>query len=238
MKILVFGIHPDDVELGCGGSVAKCNRQGHEVTILDLSRGESSSNGTPEERALEAEEASRILGCGGRKNLGLPDGGISVGDAAGRKKIVGAIRTLRPELVLLPSRDDPHPDHSAGAVLIEEALYLAGIHGFKTGTGDESQAWVVEQGLIYPGRRDLDADVIVDVSDTFEIKMDSIRAHRTQFDRGEESKETPLNQTDFLSAVEARCRLAGHLIGVRYGEPFKTMKKISLENFSTLVKNT
>ena len=234
MKVLVFGIHPDDVELGCGGTVAKSVGQGHKVMIVDLSRGESSSNGTPEERALEAQEAAKILGCGGRENLGITDGEIRAGDFDGRKKVVAAIRRIRPDLVLMPSQDDPHPDHAGGAVLIEESVYLAGIHGYtaKGCAAENTQGWATGQGLIYTGRRDLEPDVIVDISETFAAKMDAIRAHRTQFGRQETCKETPINQAGFLSAVEARCRWAGHLIGVRYGEPFKTLKKIGLKDLS------
>lgn len=236
MKILVFGIHPDDVELGCGGTVAMCAEHGHEVTIVDLSQGESSSNGTPEERAREAVEAARILGCTQRLNLGIPDAAIQGENIEQQKKVVSSIRLHRPHLVLLPLKDDPHPDHAAGAVLIERAIYFSGIHGYQTGAAeggeDDAAGWTVKQGLVYPGRRDLDPDVIVDISNSFQKKMDAVLAHRTQFDGGELAKETPLNQPDFLSAVEARARWAGHLIGVRYGEPFKTIRKMGIRDLS------
>jgi bacillithiol biosynthesis deacetylase BshB1 len=231
MKILVFGIHPDDVELGCGGTVALCTRLGHEVTIADLSRGESSSNGTPEERAGEAVEGARILGCGNRLNLEIPDTQVRSGDAGFRGRVATLVRRVKPDLVLLPSGDDPHPDHAEGAVLIEHALYLAGIHGYQGGE-EELGPWAVKQGLVYPGRRDLEPGLVVDISETFEQKMDAIRAHKTQFGTGPGYKNTPLNRPDFLSVVEARCRLAGHLIDVRWGEPFKTLNKIGIKDLS------
>lgn len=239
MRILVFGIHPDDVELGCGGTVALCARQGHEVTIVDLSRGEASSNGTPEERALEAAEAARILGCNSRINLEIPDAHVRSDDPEFRRRVVASVRRFQPGLVILPSGDDPHPDHAAGALLLEQALYLAGVHGFDAGGRDggtgSTAPWAVKHGLVYPGRRDLDPDVIVDISGTFDQKMASIRAHKSQFTTDRGSKATPLNRPDFLSAVEAHCRRAGHLIGAQWGEPFKLLHKLAINDFSIFV---
>jgi bacillithiol biosynthesis deacetylase BshB1 len=234
MKIVVFGIHPDDAELGCGGTVALCSTQGHNVVLIDLTRGESSSNGTPEEREQEAAEAARILDCRSRENLELPDTGLMGEDPEQQRAVVSAIRRHRPDLVVWPSRDDPHPDHVSGGALIERAVYLSGIHGYRS--GDDEDRWMVPNGLIYPGRRELEPDVIVDVSDTFQTKMDAIRAHRTQFGAHEGVKDTPLNRPEFLAAVEARAVTAGYRIGVRYGEPFKTLKTLGVKDLSILTK--
>jgi bacillithiol biosynthesis deacetylase BshB1 len=225
MKILVFGIHPDDIELGCGGTVALCATRGHDVVLVDLTRGESSSNGTPEGRALEAEEAARLLGSGARENLELPDTGLVAGDPGQQRAVAGAIRKHRPGLVVLPSKDDPHPDHSAGGETIERAMYLAGIHGYPT-VGRET-AWRVTNALVYPGRRELDPDVIVDVSGTFETKLGAIRAHHSQFGDFDGATETPLNRPGFLAAVEARAVAAGYKIGVRFGEGFRLLNPVA-----------
>lgn len=226
MKILVFGIHPDDIELGCGGTVALCAARGHDVVLVDLTRGESSSNGTPEGRALEADEAARLLGGGLRENLELPDTGLVAGDPGQQRAVAGAVRRHRPGLVILPSKDDPHPDHSAGGETIERAIYLAGIHGYPT-VGQET-GWRVGNALIYPGRRELDPDVIMDVSGTFKTKLDAIRAHNSQFGEFDGARETPLNRPGFLTAVEARATAAGYRIGVRYGEGFRLLNPVAV----------
>lgn len=233
MKIVVFGIHPDDIELGCGGSVALFGARGHDVVMVDLTRGESSSNGTPEERAREAAEAARILGCEGRENLDLPDTGLAGENADQQRVVAGAIRRHRPELVVLPSKDDPHPDHRSGGELIERAVYLAGIHGYQTEGG--AGRWIPRNGLVYPGRRELEPDVVVNISEVFETKMASIQAHRSQFDAFEGAKETPLNRPGFLGVVEARALANGHRIGARYGEPFKLLHAIGVEDPVVLI---
>jgi len=233
MRIVVFGIHPDDIELGCGGSVALFTARGHEVVLVDLTRGESSSNGTPEERADEAVEAARILGCGVRENLDLPDTGLIGEDPDQQRVTAAAIRRHRPDLVVLPSKDDPHPDHASGGELIERALYLAGIHGYSTEGG--GGRWASRNGLVYPGRRELEPDIVIDIGDTFATKMDSIRAHRTQFDAFDGAKETPLNRPGFLGAVEARALAAGYRIGVQYGEPFKLLNPLAVEDPAVLI---
>jgi bacillithiol biosynthesis deacetylase BshB1 len=223
MKIVVFGIHPDDAELGCGGTVALCAAQGHDVVLVDLTRGESSSNGTPEEREREAAEAARILGCSARENLGLPDTGLLCGDPDQQRAVVSAIRRHRPDLAVWPSKDDPHPDHESGGGLIERAVYLSGIHGYRS--GKDQQRWMVPNGLIYPGRRELEPDVVVDVSDTFKT-----------IGTDERAKETPLNRPEFLAAIEARAVTAGHRIGARYGEAFKTLRQVGIKDLTVLVQ--
>lgn len=235
MRILVFGIHPDDVELGCGGTVALLAARGHEVILVDLTRGESASNGTPQQRADESAEAARILGCKERLNLGLPDTGLSSEDADQQRATAAAIRRHRPDLVIVPSKDDPHPDHASGGVLIERALYFSGIHGYATGEGGPH--WKVGNGMIYPGRRDLEPDIVVDISGTFDTKMASIKAHRTQFAVFEGARETPLNRPGFLGAVEARATAAGHRVGVRYGEPFKLLNPVAVQDPAEWLKD-
>jgi bacillithiol biosynthesis deacetylase BshB1 len=233
MKIVVFGIHPDDIELGCGGSVALFNTLGHDVVLVDLTRGESSSNGTPEQRAGEAAEAARVLGCAVRENLSLPDTGLVRDDPGQQRVTTASIRRHRPDLVVIPSKDDPHPDHSSGGELIERAIYLAGIHGYRTDDG--GQRWTVRNGLIYPGRKDLEPDLVIDISQTFTTKMESIRAHRSQFGEFDGARSTPLNSPGFLGAVEARAVGAGHRIGALYGESFKLLRPIAVGDPEKLI---
>jgi bacillithiol biosynthesis deacetylase BshB1 len=227
MKILALGIHPDDVEVGCGGTVALAARSGHDVVVADLSPGGSSSNGTLDDRSREAAEAARILGVTARRNLGLPDTRIQSEDDAQAGVVVECLRAERPALVLVPSSDDPHPDHSAGGRLIEKALYLAAIHGYRRG----EPAWRAAHVLVYPGRTDFEPDIVFDVTPTHDAKIQSILAHATQFKAGEGRASTPLNSPDFLGVVEARARTHGRRIGVRFGEGFRSPRPIGLADF-------
>jgi len=235
MRITVFGIHPDDIELGCGGTVAKCVALGYQVVLVDLTRGESSSNGTPQEREKEALRAARVLGCQTRDNLELPDTRLVSEDPNQLLRVTAAIRSHRPDLVIVPLKDDPHPDHASGGALIERSVYLAGIHGYRTEGGEPR--WMVRHVLVYPGRKELEPDVVVDISDTFAVKMDAIRAHTSQFGATEGARETPLNRPGFLASVEARAVSAGHRIGVRYGEPFQTRRPIGLGDFGVFLSD-
>jgi len=225
MRLLVFGIHPDDIELGCGGTVAVHARGGHDVVLADLTRGESSSNGTPEARALEAEKAARILGCRERINVELPDAGIRSEDPDQQRRVVETIRRVKPDVVLLPNGDDPHPDHASGAALIQRALYLSGVHGYRTEAGG---AWKPRAALVYSGRREARRDVVVDTTAVHDVKMDAIRAHESQFTARAGSLPTPLNAPDFLSVVEARDRTHGYLVGAQFGEAFETLSPVPL----------
>jgi bacillithiol biosynthesis deacetylase BshB1 len=226
MRILAFGIHPDDVELGCGGTVILAARQGHEVMVVDLSDGRASSNGTPEERADEASAAAQIMGVKNRVNLALPDTRIAAEDPGQTAVVVACLRDLRPHLVLVSSSDDPHPDHASGGRLIERALYLSGIHGYEPG----EDAWTVRHVLEYAGRWEFEPHLVIDVTDTHATKIRAIRAHASQFVPGKGRKPTPLNAPDFINVVEARSRVAGRTIRVRFGEGFRMPNPLALSD--------
>jgi len=224
MRIVAFGIHPDDVELGCGGTLILAVGQGHDVSVVDLSRGTSSSNGTPEERGSEAAEAAKILGVKRRINLDLPDTRVESESDDQTALVVACLRSERPDLVLIPSGDDPHPDHAAGRRLIDRALYFSGVQGFRRG----EPAWRVKHALVYPGRRDFEPHVVVDVTPVHDLKMRAVLAHGSQFVAGADRQATPLNSPDFIAFVEARSRAHGRSIGVRFGEAFRTAGPIGL----------
>jgi bacillithiol biosynthesis deacetylase BshB1 len=230
MKILVLGIHPDDVELGCGGTVILAGDQGHSVVVADLSEGAASSNGTVDERKAEAQAAGAIMGIDERINLGLPDTGIESEDAEQLARVVACIRRVRPQLALVPSSDDAHPDHRAGGDLVRRALYFAGVHGFTPGRG-EDRVHRIPNVLIYQGRSEVRADLVVDITQTFERKIEAIKAHASQFTAASGSRPTPINSSEFLPFVEARCRVYGRQIGVRYGEPFSAPSPLALSGF-------
>lgn len=230
MRVLAIGIHPDDVELGCGGTVAVQTAAGHDVVIADLTRGESSSNGTPEARAREAARAAEILGARERVNVGLPDAGVRSEDPEQTRRVVDLIRRVRPRVVLIPYSNDPHPDHYSGGLLVERALYLAAVHGY----GAPDSAWKTPIALVYSGRREVRPDVVVDVTAVFETRRAAIDAHATQFGRDATAKPTPLNAPGFQDVVEARCRIVGHLIGVTWGEAFQTARPVPARDLAAL----
>lgn len=235
MRVMAIGIHPDDVEIGCGGTVALSAARGHHVVIADLTRGESSTNGTVEQRAREAAEAARILGAAERVNAGLPDTGVRSDDAGQIQVLVTILREHRPDVVLVPHADDPHPDHAAGAMLTRHAMFLANVNGYPTrGPGGPQERWKVARALVYPGRRDVRADVVVDVTPVYESKLASIRAHASQIGGTEGALPTPLTDPRFLGVVDARDRLAGRRIGVTYGEAFELLAPVALSDLGAI----
>jgi bacillithiol biosynthesis deacetylase BshB1 len=233
MKIVFFGIHPDDVELGCGGTAALASLQGHEVNLVDLSPGSSASNGTEQERAQEAQKAAEILGAGRRINLELPDTKIHSEDAEQTRKVVECIRKLRPELVFIPNKQDPHPDHASGGELIERSLYLSGIHGYEA----QLPAWSSKNAFVYAGRLDFVPTFIVDVTKTHSAKMKAVRAHKSQFILEKGRKKTVLNSPEFLLFLEARSRVYGHKIDASYGEPFRALYPLALYDLSIITSS-
>ncbi|UCH84865.1 MAG: bacillithiol biosynthesis deacetylase BshB1 [Candidatus Latescibacterota bacterium] len=234
MRIAAFGIHPDDVELGCGGTVILAARQGNEVTVVDLSEGRASSNGTPEERVAEAAAAAAVMGVKERINIGLPDTRIRGEDASQTAAVVACLRDIRPHVVITSSSDDPHPDHASGGRLIERALYLSGIHGYEP----DREVWPVPHVLIYAGRREIEPHIVVDVTTTHATKIKAIRAHASQFVPGEGRKPTPLNAAGFIEVIEARSRIAGRMINVRFGEGFRTLKPVALSDLNLFARPT
>jgi bacillithiol biosynthesis deacetylase BshB1 len=236
MRVMAVGIHPDDVEIGCGGTVALCAARGYEVTIVDLTRGEAASNGTPEEREHEAAEAARILGCRRRENAGLPDAGVQSEDPVQTRAVVSVIRAWRPHLVLIPNPLDAHPDHASGGTLVQRALFLSNVHGFVTERdGRRQERWKTLRSLVYSGRREVRPDVVVDITAHYPTKLQAIRAHATQVGPGAGALSTPLTDETFFGSVEGRALVAGRRVGVTHGEAFELLAPVSLRDFDALV---
>jgi bacillithiol biosynthesis deacetylase BshB1 len=232
---MALGIHPDDVEIGCGGTVALCAARGYDVTIVDLTRGESATNGTPEEREGEAREAARILGCARRENAALPDAGVQSEDPIQTRTVVSLIRAHRPDVVLIPNPLDAHPDHASGGSLIQRAVFLSNVNGYVTERdGRRQERWKVARSLVYSGRREVRPDVVVDVTPYYPAKVRAIRAHATQVGLVEEALATPLTEPGFFRAVEGRALVAGRRVGVAYGEAFELLAPLSVQDLETL----
>lgn len=221
-----FGPHPDDVELFCGGTVARLARLGYRTAIVDLSEGELSSRGTVETRRAETAAAARALGVGRRLNLGLPDGALE-DTPAHRRRVVEAIRELRPRLVLLPHDEDRHPDHEGASKLIRAAAFQAGLAKVETGQPPHR----AELLLHYMCHHPFVPSLVVDVSEDQPAKERAIACYRTQFavaaltgtaEGGDAAggPETPISSPQFLERLLARSRHYGGLAGVAHGEPF------------------
>jgi bacillithiol biosynthesis deacetylase BshB1 len=216
-EVLALGAHPDDVELGCGATLARLAAAGRTVGILDLTAGELATRGSVEQRAAEAAAAAVALGVAWRSCLGLPDGGLDAGDGEQAEALVHALRTARPRALLLPHRDDPHPDHPAAAALARRAAFLAGVARCLPSAGTPHRPALL---LEYPGPRQLFAPVLViDVSAHYDAKRRALAAHGSQFDAGG-GLPTHLASGHYLAAVEGRDRACGNGVGCEFGEGF------------------
>lgn len=216
LDALFFGAHPDDVELTSGGLAALLAGHGHAVGIVDLTRGEAGSRGTPEAREKEAAAAARTLGAKLRVSLGLPDLGLDRHDASQRKAVVACLREHRPRLVVAPERRDAHPDHVEASQLVARACYLSGLARFDA-PGEPMRPQRLLFALYRGGQP---AHLVVDVTAVWERRMDALRDHASQLGAGA-GPETYLTDSRFLAEVEARARVLGAAIGVAYGEGYR-----------------
>lgn len=231
LDLLAVGAHPDDVEISCGGTLALAAAQGLEVGILDLTRGELGTNGTPEIRAAEAEQAARALGVAGRWNAALPDGGVHAHDRAQVRTLVSLLRALRPDVVVTHFPRDRHPDHVAASELADRAIYLAGLRRFDA----EGEAFRPRARYWFASRMGFTPSFVVDVTSVWDVKRSAIEAHRSQVARDADARPTPLNREGFLEFVESRARHYGGMIGVKYGEPFHATEPLGVKSLPGLL---
>ena len=214
VDLLVFGPHPDDLELGLGGTIARQVAQGHQVGLCDLTAGEMGSNGTVEERLAEAQAACRVLGAAWRENLRLPDRGLD-GDAAQIRAVVELVRRARPRAIALPYWSDRHPDHVAASRLLTEAIFNSGLRRYEA-AGDP---WRPEWSCYYFINDSAPASFVVDVSDQYETKRRALACYVSQFKpAGGDAVVTRLTQPSFRQLIESRDAQFGALAGVAYAE--------------------
>ena len=228
LDILAFAPHPDDAELGCGGSLILAAQQGLKVAVADMSAGEKSSRGTPNQRRQETEQATRILGLTARFSLDLPDTQIGT-DVAHRDPVIQLIRETRPHLVLAPYWEDRHPDHAAAGNLIRQACFLAGAGKVGTDTPHRPQ-----QLYHYMIHQPFTPSFVIDVSPVWALKMTAIEAYASQFGSSGPGVSTAISQPAFKQVIEAKAIWLGAMIGATYGEAFYAPGPVPLRQFPGL----
>lgn len=236
IDILAIGAHPDDVELGCSGTLAKEIDRGKKVGILDLTRGEMGTRGSAEIRDKEAADAARILGVSFRENLGFSDA-FFINNVAHQLEVIKIIRKYRPEIVLCNAIDDRHIDHGKGSKLVSDACFLSGLKKIETVfEGNNQSAWRPKQVLHYIQWKDLEPDLVVDVSGYMDQKEAAVKAYKSQF-HDENSKEpsTPITSSNFLESVSYRARNLGRLIGTEHAEGFNVERYPAVDSIFDLI---
>lgn len=238
LDILAIGVHPDDVELGCSGVLLNEAKNGKITGIIDLTQGELGTRGTIETRYAEAAAAAKILGVAVRENLKMRDGFFQ-NDEAHKRQLISAIRKYQPEIVIGNILDDRHPDHGRAGHLIADACFLAGLTKIETTDeqGNPQERWRPKMVLHYMQDWYHEPDILVDISDVFEQRMESVKAYTTQFAAKDDTDgpQTYISTPDFLESVIARARMLGKRIGVKYAEGFISEKKIGIKNLDALV---
>ncbi|RKR12866.1 bacillithiol biosynthesis deacetylase BshB1 [Maribacter vaceletii] len=235
LDILVFGAHPDDAELGAGGTIAKAIANGKKVGIVDLTRGELGTRGSAEIRDKEAAKAGEILGVAVRVNLGFADG-FFVNDKEHQLQIIEQIRRYSPEIVLCNAVDDRHIDHGKGSKLVSDACFLSGLVKIETKIeGKIQEPWRPKNVYHYIQWKSLTPDFAVDITGFVDIKMESIKAYASQFyDPNSEEPETPITSKNFFDSVDYRARDLGRLIGVNHAEGFTVERVIGVDNLDAI----
>lgn len=241
LDLLAIGVHPDDVELGCSGTLINEIKQGKKAGILDLTQGELGTRGTIDTRYEEAAAAAKIIGTTVRENLKMRDGFFR-NDEEHQLQLIAAIRKYRPDIVLANVLHDRHPDHGRAGHLIADACFLSGLAQIRTQDekGSAQEKWRPSYVLHYIQDWYHEPDLLIDISDVFEQRMKSIEAYTTQFHTSVSASDGPqtyISTPDFLESVIARARMFGKRIGVKYAEGFISEKKIGIRNLNALIQN-
>ena len=236
VDILAIGAHPDDVELGCGGTLAKLILEGKKAAIVDLTQGELGTRGTNITRAQEAASASEILGISARENLKMKDGFI-LNSEEYQIQIVKMIRKYQPEIVLANAIDDRHPDHAKAAKLVSDACFLSGLVKIETELdGANQKQWRPKQVFHYIQWKHITPDFVIDISNFMQKKIEACLAYKTQFyDPDSKEPMTPIATKDFLESLTYRAQDLGRLSGVEFAEGFTTEKLLAFKNFDGII---
>jgi N-acetylglucosamine malate deacetylase 1 len=237
LDILVMAAHPDDAELGVAGTILSHIAQGYKVGIVDFTQGELGTRGTPEIRLQEAQAAAEIMGLSYRKNLGFKDGFFQ-NDEAHQLALIQVIRETQPNLVLANAPSDRHPDHGMGAELAVKACFLSGLQKIETldAQGESQKAWRPKNLLHYIQDQYLKPDVVVDITNHWDLKVKAMMAFKSQFfDPNSTEPKSYISSEHFMNFIEGRAREMGHPMGFNYGEGFLRSRINGLTDLTTLL---
>ena len=236
LDILAFGAHPDDIELGCGATIAKEVFLGKKVGIVDLTRGELGTRGSAELRMIEASNAAKILGVSVRENLGFADG-FFTNDKKHQLEIIKMIRKYQPDIVLCNAIDDRHIDHGKGSKLVSDACFLSGLVKIETELeGKQQEKWRPKHVYHYIQWKNIAPDFVIDVTGFIHKKQAAVLAYSSQFyDPNSKEPESPITSKTFIESINYRSRDLGRLIGVEYAEGFTSERYVAAENLSKLI---
>jgi N-acetylglucosamine malate deacetylase 1 len=238
--ILAFGVHPDDVELGCAGTILAAIDQGKKVGVVDLTRGELGTRGNAETRNAESAAAARVMGLHARDNLQMADGFFEHNEENIRK-IITIIRKYAPEIILCNAPEDRHPDHGRSSKLVGDAAFLSGLRKIETtdSEGKQQSAWRPKYVFQYIQDKYIEPDFIFDISGFHEKKLEAIQCYATQFYNPElDEPNTYISSPEFLESVTAREMILGKRIGVRYAEGFISEKMVGIRSFDAFIQHT
>jgi len=237
LDILAIGAHPDDVELGCGATLAMEVANGKKVGIIDLTRGELGTRGTAETRDVEATEAAKILGVSVRENMEFADG-FFINDKPHQLELIKMIRKYKPEIIICNAIQDRHIDHGKGSKLVSDACFLSGL--LKVDTKDANtdvwqEPWRPKQVYHYIQWNNIEPDFVVDISQYMDTKMKAVLAYKTQFyDEKSKEPETPISSKNFTDSIIYRARDLGRLAGVEYAEGFTVERSVAVNSLFDL----
>jgi bacillithiol biosynthesis deacetylase BshB1 len=236
LDILVLSVHPDDAELGCGGTILKHIALGKKVGIVDLTQGELGTRGSAEIRAKEAQAAGKILGLAVRENLAIPDGFFE-NTKQYQLKVIEAIRKYQPEIIITNAYHDRHPDHGRACNLVTDSVFLSGLRKIETYADDKLQEpWRAELLLHFIQDVYIKPDIVVDITNYWDKKIESVNAYGSQFynPEWEEEPQTYISSPDFIAVVEARAREFGKTIHVKFAEGFTSRRILGVDNLFNL----
>ena len=238
LDILAFGSHPDDVELGCAATLAKEIKSGKKVGIIDLTKGELGTRGTPEIRQEEANDAADILGVTIRLNMGFEDG-FFVNNRVNQMEIIKMIRKFKPDIVLCNAVEDRHIDHAKGSDLVSDSCFLSGLQKIDTKFDADDEKWQdpwrPKQVYHYMQWKNTQPDFVVDVTGFIDMKMEAVLAYKSQFfDPSSKEPETPISSKNFLDSIKYRARDLGRIIGTEYGEGFTVERQPAVNSLFDL----
>lgn len=240
LDLLAFGVHPDDIELSCSGTLLVEKKKGKKVGIIDLTRGELGTRGTAQTRREEAADSAKILGISVRENLEMADGFFK-NDEENQRKIITVLRKYQPEIILCNAPDDRHPDHGRAAKLVADASFLSGLRKIETfDEGHKQKIWKPSYIFNYIQDKYFTPSFVIDISEVIEEKLASVTAFKTQFynpGKNDNEPQTYISSPEFLESIVNRSKMFGKMIGVKHAEGFISNKMIGVESLDAFIQN-